>query len=152
MEGILSSAIDPQEIMKFEKKYKKEEVMGQVSSTTAFEYAWCLIRSRYSDDWKQGFSLLKKLYEKERDGQAKRDYLYYMAVAKYRLKEYEEALKFCDAILKVEPKNHQVKELKEIINRKMKGEGLLGMAMIGGAGLVVGLGVAVIAAVAATRK
>ncbi len=34
--------------------------------------------------------------------------------------EYERALKYSDAILQVEPRNHQAKEMKEYIKKKMK--------------------------------
>lgn len=39
---------------KFEKKYNNELLKGAVSKETKFEYAWCLIRSKYSDDIKKG--------------------------------------------------------------------------------------------------
>lgn len=45
-------------LQKFEKKYNAELVEGGVSSVTQFEYAWCLIRSKYSDDIKKGIVLL----------------------------------------------------------------------------------------------
>lgn len=43
---------------KFEKKYNNELVKGAVSKETKFEYAWCLIRSKYTDDIKKGTVLL----------------------------------------------------------------------------------------------
>lgn len=44
---------------KFEKKYNNELVKGAVSKETRFEYAWCLIRSKYSEDIKKGIVLLE---------------------------------------------------------------------------------------------
>lgn len=44
---------------KFEKKYNNELVKGAVSKETKFEYAWCLIRSKYSEDIKKGIVLLE---------------------------------------------------------------------------------------------
>nr|CAB3246341.1 mitochondrial fission 1 protein-like [Phallusia mammillata] len=151
MDVIIKDVINPDEIMKFEEKYKKEEAMGCICPETQFEYAWCLVRSPYADDWKTGFELLKKLYDIG-DDHAKRDYLYYMAIAKFKMKKYDDALEYCQAILKVQPQNHQVKQLKAYIESKMKKEGLLGMAVIGGAGLVLGIGAAALAAIAVASK
>lgn len=44
---------------KFEKKYNSELAKGAVSKETKFEYAWCLIRSKYSEDIKKGSVLLE---------------------------------------------------------------------------------------------
>lgn len=44
---------------KFEKKYNNELVKGAVSKDTKFEYAWCLIRSKYTEDIKKGIALLE---------------------------------------------------------------------------------------------
>ena len=44
---------------KFEKKYKNEQAKGAVSKDTKFEYGWCLIRSKFSEDIKKGIVLLE---------------------------------------------------------------------------------------------
>lgn len=44
---------------KFEKKYNNELVKGAVSKETRFEYAWCLIRSKYTEDIKKGIVFLE---------------------------------------------------------------------------------------------
>lgn len=44
---------------KFEKKYNSELAKGAVSKETKFEYAWCLIRSKYTQDIKKGVVLLE---------------------------------------------------------------------------------------------
>ena len=82
----------------------------------------------------------------------KRDCLYYMSVSQYKLKHYDEAIKYCDAILTVQPGNHQTKLLKQHIESTVKKRGLLGMAAVGGASLVVGLGVAVIGGILAAKR
>lgn len=155
MEDIVNEVIAPEDIMKFEAKYKKEEALGEVDNITAFEYAWCLVRSKYKNDWKKGVEILERLYHRG-DEHAKRDYIFYISVAHYKLKNYEEALKFCHAILHVEPRNHQAKDLEQLIKKTEKKEAVTGMAVVGGASLVVGVGVAaigaIVAAVAASRK
>lgn len=56
------------------------------------------------------------------------------------------ALKFVRGLLQVEPGNRQAQELEKIIRKKMEREGLIGMAVVGGATLalggLVGLGIA----------
>lgn len=44
---------------RFEKKYNLEVSKGAVSKDTKFEYAWCLTRSKYSNDIKKGIVLLE---------------------------------------------------------------------------------------------
>jgi fission 1 protein len=61
-----------------------------------------------------------ELFHKTQDDSARRDYLFYLAVGNTRLKEYTKALKYAEAILKVEPGNHQAHELKTYIDKKMK--------------------------------
>ncbi|XP_064638594.1 mitochondrial fission 1 protein-like [Lineus longissimus] len=146
MDVIINENVTPEELKKFEKIFNEQCRQGQPSAKAQFEYSWCLIRSRYGNDLRKGLSLLEDLYHKTQDDSAKRDYLFYLAVGNTRLKEYTHALRYADAILKVEPRNHQVHELKTYIDKKMKKEGLVGMAIVGGAALalggLVGLGVA----------
>lgn len=49
----------------------------QVASRTRFEYAWCLVRSKYRADIKRGIILLEDLCATG-DDEAKRDYLFYL--------------------------------------------------------------------------
>ncbi|MBN3299299.1 FIS1 protein, partial [Amia calva] len=119
---------------KFEKKYNAELVKGSISKETKFEYAWCLIRSKYSADITKGVGLLEDLVQKgTKDDQ--RDYLFYLAVANYRLKEYEKALKYIRTLLRKEPGNTQAIDLEKLIDKAMKKDGLVGMAIVGGIGL-----------------
>lgn len=66
-----------------------------------FEYAWCLVRSKYSADISKGVILLEELFETHPEG--KRDYLYYLIIGYARLKQSNKALKYCSAFLSVEP-------------------------------------------------
>jgi len=47
---------------RFEKKYNAELLKGPVSKETTFEYAWCLIRSKYTNDIVKGIHLLEGQY------------------------------------------------------------------------------------------
>ncbi|XP_029942887.1 mitochondrial fission 1 protein [Salarias fasciatus] len=134
MEAVLSDVVAPEDLLKFEKKYNSERTKGAVSKETKFEYAWCLIRSKYSEDIKKGIVLLEELVQKASKDDS-RDYLFYLAVANYRLKEYEKALKYIRTLLKNEPTNKQALELEKLIDKALKKDGLVGMAIVGGIGL-----------------
>ena len=77
-----------------------------MSSGSQFEYAWCLVRSRYPADIRKGIILLEDLL-KNREETNKRDYLYYLSIGNTRVKEYATALKFIRALLQIEPGNRQ---------------------------------------------
>ena len=116
-----------------------------MSSTSQFEYSWCLVRSRYPADIRKGIILLEDLFQ-NRDETNKRDYLYYLAIGNTKLKEYATALKYIRALLQVEPGNRQAQELEGIVTKKLEKDGMIGMAVAGGTavalGGLVGLGIA----------
>ncbi|XP_028330898.1 mitochondrial fission 1 protein [Gouania willdenowi] len=134
MEAVLSDVVAPEDLAKFEKKYNNELAKGAVSKDTKFEYAWCLIRSKYSHDIEKGIALLEELIQKSSKDDS-RDYLFYLAVANYRLKDYEKGLNYIRTLLKNEPGNKQALDLKKIIDKALKKDGLVGMAIVGGIGL-----------------
>ncbi|XP_067325883.1 mitochondrial fission 1 protein [Anolis sagrei] len=134
MESVVSEVVALEDLQKFEKKYNAELKEGNVSKGTKFEYAWCLVRSKYTDDIKKGIELLEDLLPKGTK-EEQRDYVFYLAVANYRLKEYEKALKYIRGLLKTEPGNTQALELEKLINKAMQKDGLVGMAIVGGMAL-----------------
>ena len=89
---------------------------------------------------------MKYNFFQNRDESGKRDYLFYLAIGNARIKEYQVAMKYVRGLLQVEPGNRQAQELESIIKKKMEKEGLVGMAVVGGATLalggLVGLGIA----------
>lgn len=132
-------------MQRFEKVYHEQLYKNDVTPKAQFEYAWCLVRSKYPADIKKGIVLLQELYRSHEEGQ--RDYLYYLAIGNARIKEYSKALSYVRAFLSIEPGNQQVLSLESTIKKKMDKEGLVGMAMAGGVvlavGALVGLGMAV---------
>lgn len=56
--GIDDPSIDTGCLQKFELMYNDQNRRGHVAEKTQFDYAWCLIRSRYIEDMKRGVSLL----------------------------------------------------------------------------------------------
>ncbi|TRZ03575.1 hypothetical protein DNTS_013492 [Danionella cerebrum] len=134
MEAVIDEVVNPKDLEKFEEKYKAALTAGSVAKDTQFEYGWCLIRSKTPDDIKKGIKLLEELLHKSgKDDQ--RDYLFYLGVANYKLKEYERALKCIRTLLMNEPGNTQALELEKHIDKSMKKDGLVGMAIVGGIGL-----------------
>ncbi|XP_032294255.1 mitochondrial fission 1 protein isoform X2 [Drosophila virilis] len=51
MEELLNDVVPQEDLERFERKYYHElELDGEVSTETKFEYAFCLVRSRYTND------------------------------------------------------------------------------------------------------
>lgn len=70
---------------KFERLYHEQLYSADVSQKAQFEYAWCLVRSKYSADIRKGILLLEDLYSKQ-SGSERRDCLYYLAIGNARIK------------------------------------------------------------------
>lgn len=97
-----------EELKKFERAYYDElNSKGFASPKTRFEYAWALIRSKHTADLRKGILLLEELCSSG-DPEARRDYLYYLAVANTKVKEYDRAMDCIKKFLSVEPNNRQV--------------------------------------------
>lgn len=77
-----------------------------VSAKTQFEYAWCLVRSKYGADINNGVKIFEELCKDDPDN--KRDYIYYLAIAYTRMKDFTTAQKYVQAFLEIEPNNMQV--------------------------------------------
>ena len=148
MDRIVNEECDENDLKKFQTLYTEQTKRGVVDEKAQFEYAWCLVRSRFPVNTKKGISLLEDLFRRMKEDEGKRDYLFCLSIGYTRLKEYEDALKYANALLKVEPENRQAQSLKHYIEDKMKKEGLMGMAIVGGAALalggLVGLGIALV--------
>jgi len=146
MEDVLDEIVSSEDLKKFECAYNEQLRTAQnVSQKVQFEYAWCLVRSKYTADIQKGIILLEDLFNNHGDSE-KRDCLYYLAIGNARIKEYTRALHYVRAFLQVEPGNQQVQHLETLIKKKMEKEGLVGIAVAGGVivGLagILGLGIA----------
>ena len=62
MEHLLEENVALEDLKKFEARYQTELSGGQVSSSAQFDYAWCLVRSKYPSDIRKGILLLEDLY------------------------------------------------------------------------------------------
>lgn len=70
---------------KFERVYHEQLRSSFVTQQAQFEYAWCLVRSKYPADIQKGIILLEDLYCNHSDSE-KRDCLYYLAIGNARIK------------------------------------------------------------------
>ena len=59
MEAVLNELVSVEDLKNFERKFQSEQAAGSVSKSTQFEYAWCLVRSKYNDDIRKGIMLLE---------------------------------------------------------------------------------------------
>ena len=50
-------------LQKFERMYNEQAHRGEVSEKAQFDYAWCLIRSKYLQDMKKGVALMEGQFE-----------------------------------------------------------------------------------------
>ena len=62
MEHLLEENVALEDLKKFEARYQAELSAGQASASAQFDYAWCLVRSKYPSDIRKGILLLEDLY------------------------------------------------------------------------------------------
>lgn len=70
---------------KFEHIYNQQLRSSSVTQKAQFEYAWCLVRSKYSADIRKGIMLFEDLCSNNSDTEI-RDCLYYLAIGNARIK------------------------------------------------------------------
>ncbi|XP_076651506.1 mitochondrial fission 1 protein [Halictus rubicundus] len=145
MEDVLEEVVSSDDLKTFERIYHEQLHTSFVTQKAQFEYAWCLVRSKYPADIRKGIILMEDLYNNHSETE-RRDCLYYLAIGNARIKEYTKALQYVRAFLEVEPGNKQVQHLETLIRKKMEKEGLYGIAIAGGVIIgvasILGLGIA----------
>lgn len=129
---------------------EKFDALKTPNDNEQFEFYLCLVRAKQRACIQEGLSSFQKLFTKTKDEDIKRDALYYMAIAQTKLNNYEEALKYLQSILNIQPNNEQVRELYVEVNKRMKRDGLIGLGIVGSAAVVgffgvLGLGAAMLA-------
>jgi len=105
-------------------------VDGEATTQTKFNYAWGLIKSRRTTDQQLGVRLLTEIYNDIPE--RRRECLYYLALGNYKLGNYKDAKGYNDILIDKEPKNLQAQSLKNLIEQKVKSEGMTGMLITGG--------------------
>ena len=79
---LLDEIVLPDEIQRYRLVYEKANEADQVTDQNKFSYAYCLVRSKVKTEVRTGLTLLRELYDATRNDNAKRDYLYYLALGK----------------------------------------------------------------------
>uniref|UniRef100_A0AC35TWV1 Mitochondrial fission 1 protein n=1 Tax=Rhabditophanes sp. KR3021 TaxID=114890 RepID=A0AC35TWV1_9BILA len=146
---IVDENISHADLARFRQVYMDQVGRGQVSGNDQFSYAHALIKSD-KNNIKEGVKLLETLLAKNNDGIPKRDTVYYLALAHTRLKDYDRALAYLDALLSAEEHNRQAIELKELVSKRMKIDGLWGLALVSGS--LVAFGALAIGAILSGKK
>lgn len=144
---MLEDNISEEDLARHRDKYRS---IPNPTENDKFQFALNLVRASSKADIREGLSLFLNLFTKTRDEDMKRDALYYMAIAETKLNNYEQALKYLQTILNIQPSNEQVRDLYIEVSKKMKRDGLIGLGIVGSAALVgvvglLGLGAAVLA-------
>ena len=137
---LVKEKISPTELKSLEERYQTKKVLqnekqplSEEELSLYFQYALALSQSPYQSDWPKAKPILEYLYKKNTsDNVARRDYLFYCAIVELKMKNYKEAQEFVNAILYVEPFNHQAKALQAYINRNSDKDLLIGAATVGG--------------------
>lgn len=104
---------------------------------TKFNYAWGLIKSNHRGEQQLGVQLLSDIWKTAPE--RRRECLYYLALGNYKLGNYAEARRYNDKLLEKEPGNLQGGSLQQLIDDKVSKEGMVGMAILGGAAVVAGV-------------
>ena len=131
----IQNPLPPSELERLLEEYQNES--PNVSIQTKFNLAWGLIKCNATSEQKKGLDLLIKIYA-EAPGR-RRECLFYLALGSFKLGDYTASRGYCNALLKLEPENVQIAELKTQIEKKLNKEGLMGMAIVGGATAAVGI-------------
>ena len=64
MDYVLEETVSPADLKKYESVYHEElNRTGKVATSTQFDYAWCLVRSKYPADIRKGIVLLEDLFK-----------------------------------------------------------------------------------------
>lgn len=85
---LLDEIVQTDEIQRYRTVYEKAKEANEVTDQTKFSFAYCLVRSKAKPDVRMGLTLLRELYDATRVDNAKRDYLYYLALGKNFLCEW----------------------------------------------------------------
>lgn len=96
-----------------------------------------MIKSNQRTEQQLGVQLLSDIFKTTPE--RRRECLYYLALGNYKLGNYAEARRYNDLLLEKEPGNLQAGSLRELIDEKVSKEGLMGVAIIGGAAVVAGI-------------
>lgn len=96
-----------------------------------------LIKSNSRAEQQDGVRLLSEIFRASPE--RRRECLYYLALGHYKLGNYNEARRYNDLLMDLEPANMQAASLKGLIEDKVQREGLVGVAIVGGIAVAAGV-------------
>ncbi|KAJ3340132.1 hypothetical protein HDU93_007357 [Gonapodya sp. JEL0774] len=111
-----------------------ENLPADVTIFTTFNYGWGLVRSGSKQDVEEGLKVLWGLYKHHPP--LSRECLFYLSIGNLKLGNYAEARKFILTLRREEPSNSQFEALNDLIEQRVRDEGVTGMAIVGGAAAV----------------
>ncbi|CAI2346285.1 unnamed protein product [Caenorhabditis sp. 36 PRJEB53466] len=100
--------------------------------------AIALVGSEKQSEIREGVSILEEIVKDSIHSEDSRVCVHYLALGHARLQNYDKSVHLLDALLRTEPANMQATELRRVIGKKMKKDGLLGLGLLGGAAAIVG--------------
>ncbi|KAI0460949.1 hypothetical protein LJB42_001278 [Komagataella kurtzmanii] len=118
-----------QQLAILEKQVEAEQ--PNPTTQSSFNYAWGLVKSDDVEDNRNGINILVSIFTNV--PQRRRECLYYLSLGCLKLNELENAKRYVDGILAHEPDNYQALQLKQVIENKISRDGLVGIALFGGA-------------------
>ncbi|CDK28067.1 unnamed protein product [Kuraishia capsulata CBS 1993] len=127
--NITLSALSEQQLAVLEQQVKSEEPNPSIQSQ--FNYAWALIKSFDREDNKHGIDILTDIFKNV--PKRRRECLYYLSLGCYKIDELQDSKRYIEALLSHEPDNLQAIRLKKAVEDKLSKDGLIGVAILGGA-------------------
>ncbi|PIA19629.1 mitochondrial fission 1 protein [Coemansia reversa NRRL 1564] len=128
-------SLSADELLVLQRQYERE--LPQARIQTKFNYAWGLIKSPNKREQRLGVSLMHDIYNEK--AERKRECLYYLGIGYYKMGEYGNARVHIEQLLALEPNNAQARSLRELIDEKVARDGMIGLAVSGGAVALLGI-------------
>ncbi|KAI9475040.1 mitochondrial membrane protein [Coemansia sp. RSA 989] len=128
-------SLAPEELLVLQRQFEREGPRARIQ--TKFNYAWGLIKSTKKREQQLGVRLMHEIYDGHTE--RKRECLYYLAIGYYKMGEYANARVYIEQLLALEPGNAQARSLRELIDQRVSRDGLIGLAVSGGAIALVGI-------------
>lgn len=109
-----------------EAQVESEQPVATVQSQ--FNFAWGLIKSKDEDDVKQGINIMTEIFKTVPSRRT--ECVYYLALACFKIKEYQEATRYIETLLQHQPSNLQALCLQKMIKNELAKDSLIGFAII----------------------
>ena len=89
------------------------------------------MKSNNESEQENGIKLLLDIFHEAPE--RRRECLYYLSLANFKLKRYDEAKEHIKMLLQLQPSNSQAQNLQKSIDYQVTKEGYIGLSLLGGA-------------------